>query len=438
MTPHGKANHRTHTLSPGCFSRWHSRHDLNTIEGTRTQLFHYKWKFSFPASQCAALQLSRVATADRFSHCEGLLPVQSTVLRFGGVPWANHQSRGVAGPVANGEQVFPGVHQIPETGSPSRRARSGHARQRPNLPSAPRSQSAAPNSGSRAIAIPPTRSSWSCSMSCVRASGPEEYPRGVWYGSQGPQRSILDGPSRMTETGRLVGEVGRGEADFRSRLALSQSALVPAMAADTATSPDLTDRPVAVVVNRSRAKATRGKTGTAAGKPSVRRSTAGTGLRVGEAIAVWPATSEFMDVTAGETALIQLCLPDWPVGPQINQASRVEAGLRTRQAQGGSIRRSRTSERFPGTAARGLVCQLERSSPAKFIAGWSSPVARKAHNLQAVSSNLTPATSSGDGLGNHQPGSHTWGGFNATAPSGRARSRAICPAVARSSYRRAA
>lgn len=34
----------------------------------------------------------------------------------------------------------------------------------------------------------------------------------------------------------------------------------------------------------------------------VRRSTAGTGLRVGEAVAVLPATSEVMDVTAGETA----------------------------------------------------------------------------------------------------------------------------------------
>ena len=34
----------------------------------------------------------------------------------------------------------------------------------------------------------------------------------------------------------------------------------------------------------------------------VRRSTAGTGLRVGEADAVLPATSEIMDETAGETA----------------------------------------------------------------------------------------------------------------------------------------
>lgn len=53
---------------------------------------------------------------------------------------------------------------------------------------------------------------------------------------------------------------------------------------------------------QSLAKATKGKAGMAAGKPSVRRSTAGTGLRVGEAVAVQPATPEIMDVTAGETA----------------------------------------------------------------------------------------------------------------------------------------
>jgi hypothetical protein len=53
----------------------------------------------------------------------------------------------------------------------------------------------------------------------------------------------------------------------------------------------------------SRAKATEGKAGMAGDDVSVRRSTAGTGLRVGEASADLPATSEFMDVTAGETAL---------------------------------------------------------------------------------------------------------------------------------------
>jgi len=45
------------------------------------------------------------------------------------------------------------------------------------------------------------------------------------------------------------------------------------------------------------AKATKGKAGTAEVKGLVRRSTAGTGLRVGEAVAVQPATSENMDAT---------------------------------------------------------------------------------------------------------------------------------------------
>jgi hypothetical protein len=52
----------------------------------------------------------------------------------------------------------------------------------------------------------------------------------------------------------------------------------------------------------SQAKATKGKAGTAGAPGTVRRSTAGTGLRVGESGAVLTATSEFMDATAGETA----------------------------------------------------------------------------------------------------------------------------------------
>ncbi|EKS29307.1 hypothetical protein [Afipia felis] len=54
--------------------------------------------------------------------------------------------------------------------------------------------------------------------------------------------------------------------------------------------------------DQSQAKATKGKAGMAGVTDTVRRSTAGTGLRVGEAGVVQPATSEIMDVTAGETA----------------------------------------------------------------------------------------------------------------------------------------
>lgn len=52
----------------------------------------------------------------------------------------------------------------------------------------------------------------------------------------------------------------------------------------------------------SQAKATKGKAGMAVDTVHVRGSTAGTGLRVGAADAVQSATSEIMDVTAGETA----------------------------------------------------------------------------------------------------------------------------------------
>ncbi len=54
--------------------------------------------------------------------------------------------------------------------------------------------------------------------------------------------------------------------------------------------------------NTSHAKATKGKSGTARVKDPVRRSSAGTGLQVGEAVAVQPATSEIMDAMTGETA----------------------------------------------------------------------------------------------------------------------------------------
>lgn len=172
------------------------------------------------------------------------------------------------------------------------------------------------------------------------------------------------------------------------------------------------------------------------------------------------ATSERMDATGGESAApFQLCSPDWSVDPQINRAWRValrtegpaayerrygerssmEAGIDAPRAHGGSIRRCRTSERFRGTAARGQVCLLDRSSSANFMQGRAARSARVAHNHKVVGSNPTPATSSGDGLGIHQPGSMTRGFASPRQPaSGRARDRAKCPAVARFTQGRAA
>lgn len=79
------------------------------------------------------------------------------------------------------------------------------------------------------------------------------------------------------------------------------------------------------------------------------------------------------------------------------------------------------------------------SAALNFLQGRAARSAHVAHNHEVVSSNLTPATSSGDGLGIHQPGSMTRGTrAKVKTPSGRARDRAICPAVARFIDRRAA
>jgi hypothetical protein len=40
----------------------------------------------------------------------------------------------------------------------------------------------------------------------------------------------------------------------------------------------------------------------------------------------------------------------------------------------------------------GFVSRLFSQGAQRFIAGWSSPVARQAHNLKVASSNLAPAT----------------------------------------------
>jgi hypothetical protein len=62
----------------------------------------------------------------------------------------------------------------------------------------------------------------------------------------------------------------------------------------------------------------------------------------------------------------ELCSPDWPIGPQINRARCVEAGLRADRAPDGSISGDRTTERFSGTATKGLVC---RPDPSRLVTG---------------------------------------------------------------------
>lgn len=90
------------------------------------------------------------------------------------------------------------------------------------------------------------------------------------------------------------------DADPKQNTNSSQDLSSPIPEADT---PAADDIPLpSAAGNQSLAKATEGKAGMAGDDVPVRRSTAGTGLRVGEASADLPATSEITDVTAGETA----------------------------------------------------------------------------------------------------------------------------------------
>ena len=49
-------------------------------------------------------------------------------------------------------------------------------------------------------------------------------------------------------------------------------------------------------------------------------------------------------------------------------------------------------ETAAGSLAAVFVFQGRKFGPTHVVAGWSSPVARQAHNLKVVGSNPTPAT----------------------------------------------
>ena len=120
------------------------------------------------------------------------------------------------------------------------RARLLAAQDRFQSLTAPTSRNAPQNSGCPAIANPRMKFSWSCLNRCGRVGAFKQYPRGVRYSSQG---SLRKGRKRSGADDQSLAALGARLAQFRS-------ALVPVMAAETATAPDL-DPSVAVVVNRS-------------------------------------------------------------------------------------------------------------------------------------------------------------------------------------------
>ena len=177
------------------------------------------------------------------------------------------------------------------------------------------------------------------------------------------------------------------------------------------------------------AKATGGKAGTAVTVDGhVRRSTAGTGLRVGEPTRIgrlsWPAlgrTSNVSEpgVTAVETALNSLGMVTSSAAAK--RLSAVETnGRNSFRPQDATPASSPFQENFQFQSA----LEPARDADTAIAPGLSDPPVA-----------VVVLFSSGDGLGIHQPGSMTLGGFGVgtTAQSGRARQRATCPAVARSS-----
>lgn len=174
--------------------------------------------------------------------------------------------------------------------------------------------------------------------------------------------------SRSSASKSLVSRSRRKPAARRARL-ISTSTAARRLPMKPSWSCSMNYGPGSGVDEQSQAKATEGKAGTAVVTGHVRGSTAGTGLRVGVASADLPATSEYMGVTAGR-------------------------------------------DRRP------IFC------------GGGAVAARLAHNQKVDGSSPSPATSSSDGLGTHQPGSITCGFAITRQPaSGRADKSAMCTAV---------
>lgn len=261
-------------------------------------------------------------------RCAAALPVRSIVLRWvGGVSWGTNQQHGGGDrPASNGEHLFPTVHHKTATPSRLRPARSGRARRQQSLPIARTSLSAAPNSGYPVTETRRSTRSWSSWTKCARASGLE---RGVsWQLTQSPTVALTNTPqpfaaaSPISQPASLPASVSpamdaanTGRCSLPGAVAATTIPWLAAIGATALASCKATSPRRHRCANRfssllaaieSRAKATKGKAGTAVVTGHVRRSTAGTGLRVGEAGAAQSATSEFMDVTAGETALISI------------------------------------------------------------------------------------------------------------------------------------
>src|SRR5271168_1497815 len=94
--------------------------------------------------------------------------------------------------------------------------------------------------------------------------------------------------------------------------------------------------------------------------------------------------------------------------------SRSPPGLQDGSQQNHYPLKSHSSSQMPGIRHQASDEQAAQSPPLlRYLipgicpltpAGWSSPVARQAHNLKVVGSNPTPATTDSERLGPNEPG----------------------------------
>lgn len=363
------------------------------------------------ASPRDALQLLRASRTGSKPHRGAALQARSTVRRV--ASWRANQARGAGcGQPGTSEHLFQKCLPLPlrsdyrNSAAPS--ARSGRRNRRSTWRSAQAFQSAARDCSSKGIA---SRTLAPFTRSTVRSSKTTKYPRGVRYRSQVSLR------------------IGRRHfgADDLSLAALSARLALSLPGGDTASS----RRPTAGVgtIGAASASASRSSFLLAPADPATDK-----GARGDDRAHAPPASIQsrkrhltcamgasgccngsVSGVTAGETALVSGFIPP---GPGLVPGQRYRDGRLQRELPSPRLRRE--SGGVTPTAQMTQVTEGRRAE----VQGCAAVVS----GVESLALN----SSSGGGLGIHQPGSNTRG-FAASrqSPSGRAAEAATCPAVAR-------
>ena len=111
------------------------------------------------------------------------------------------------------------------------------------------------------------------------------------------------------------------------------------------------------------------------------------------ALAKWPDPIPSRTRPSNASAPMVLCLKTWESrsSPGLQKTKRNKSSSQTQPTTGGPIgRRSRVRPHVSILPIEPMDRQTQTRYP--FDAGWSSPVARQAHNLKVTGSNPVPAT----------------------------------------------